>query len=80
MPARARSEGERLLKFDVRSVWAPASLEGCMSVTLEWVWLVSWVLLFFLPAVAPVGFSDFSSLVGFSGVICLLLFVVWFTW
>ena len=27
MPARARSEGERLLKFDVRSVWAPASLE-----------------------------------------------------
>ena len=28
MPARARSEGKRLWKAVVRSVWAPASLEG----------------------------------------------------
>ena len=28
VPARARSEGKRLLQAGVRSVWAPAGLEG----------------------------------------------------
>ena len=34
VPARARSEGKRLLQAGVRSVWAPSSLEGGMLVML----------------------------------------------
>ena len=46
VPARARSEGKRLLQAGARSVWAPASLEGGMLVMLASVWLACVVLPF----------------------------------
>ena len=74
--ARARSEGKRLLLAGIRSVWAPSSLErehvghaGVGVVSLRGAPIS-------LPSIATVGFSDFSSLVGFFGVICLSLVVV----
>ena len=70
VPARARSEGLSLLQAGARSVWAPASLEGG-HVGHAGVGVVS------LRGLLSV-FLNFSSLVGFSGVICLLLVVVWF--
>ena len=80
VPARARSEGERLLQAGVRSVWAPASLEGghvghagVGVVSLRGKKLPSLYLLLLLSV-----FLSFSSLVGFFGVICLFLVVVWF--
>ena len=78
VPARAGSEGKRLLQAGVRSVWAPASLEGghvCHAgvgvVSLRGAPIS-------LPSIATVGFFlSFSSLVGFLGVICMFLVVVW---
>ena len=62
MPARARSEGERLLLAGVRSVWPPASLEGghvghagVGVVSLRGVPIS-------LPTFATVGFSEFFHL------------------
>ena len=59
VPARAGSEGKRLLQAGVRSVWAPASLEaghvghaGVGAVSLRGA-PVS------LPSIATVGFSEF---------------------
>ena len=73
VPARARSEGKRLLLAGVRSVWAPASLEGghvghaCVGVVSLRGPLSLCLLLLLL---------SFSSLAGFFGVICLSLEVV----
>ena len=75
VPARAGSEGKRLLQAGARSVWAPACLEGG-HVGHAGVGVVSLRgAPISMPSIATVGFS---SLVGFSGVICLLLVVVWF--
>ena len=70
VPAGARSEGKRLLKGGARSIWAPASLEG-RHVGQAGVGVVCL-------RGTPISFPTLSSLVGFSGVICLLLVVVWF--
>ena len=69
MPARARSEGKRLLKASVRYV----GHAGVGVVSLRGAPIS-------LPTVAAVGSSDFFILEGFSGVTCLLRVVVWFIW
>ena len=62
MPASARSEGKRLLLAGVRSVWAPASLEGG-HVGHAGVGVVSLRgAPISLPSVATVGFSEFFHL------------------
>ena len=59
MPARARSEGKRLLLAGIRSVWAPASLEGG-HVGHAGVGVVSLRgAPISLPSSATVGFSEF---------------------
>ena len=49
VPARARGEGERLLRAGVRSVWAPARLEESMLAMLVSMCLVCVVPPFSLP-------------------------------
>ena len=78
VPARARSEGKRLLLAGVRSVWAPASLEGG-HVGHAGVGVVSLrgapslcLLLLLLVSLS------FFILVGLFGVICLFLGVASF--
>ena len=62
VPARARSEGKRLLLAGVRSVWAPASLEG-RHVGHAGVGVVSLRgAPISLPTFATVGFSEFFHL------------------
>ena len=62
MPVRARSEGKRLLQAGVRSVWAPASLEG-VHVGHAGVGVVSLRgAPISLPSIATVGFSEFFQL------------------
>ena len=78
VPARARSEGKRLLQAGARSVWAPASLEGGMLVMLASVWLACVVLPFLcLPLLLSAFLSSFI-LVGFLDVYCLSLGVAFF--
>ena len=62
VPARARSEGKRLLQAGVCSVWAPASLEG-RHVGNAGVGVVSLRgAPISLPSIATVGFSEFLQL------------------
>ena len=62
VPARARSEGKRLLHAGVRSIWAPASLEG-RHVGHAGVGVVSLRgAPISLPTFATVGFSEFFHL------------------
>ena len=64
VPARARSEGKMLLHAGVRSVWAPASLEG-WHVGHAGVGVVSLRgASISLPTFATVGFSEFFHLGG----------------
>ena len=78
VPARERSVGKRLQQAGIRSVWASASLEG-RHVGHAGVGVVSLRgALISLPSMLLPVFLRFSSLVGFSGVICLFLVVVWF--
>ena len=59
VPARARSEGERLLQAGARSVWALASLEGRhVGHTGEGVVSLRGAPIS-LPTIATVGFSEF---------------------
>ena len=81
VPAWVRSEGKRLLLAGVRSVWAPAGLEGG-HVGHAGVGVVSlrgapYLFAFYCYCWI---FLSFSIFVGFSGVICLLLVVVWLNW
>ena len=63
VPARAGSEGKRLLQAGVRSVWAPASLEGGGHVGHAGVGVVSLRgAPISLPTFATVGFSEFFHL------------------
>ena len=62
VPARARSEGKRLLQAGIRSVWAPASLEG-RHVGQAGVGVVSLSGAHIsLPSIATFGFSEFFQL------------------
>ena len=62
VPARARSEGKRLQRAGIRSVWAPASLEGG-HVGHAGVGVVSLRgAAISLPSIATVGFSEFFQL------------------
>ena len=67
VPARARSEGKRLLQAGIRSVWAPASLEGAEGrgehVGHAGVGVVGLRgAPTSLPSIATVGFSEFFQL------------------